>query len=76
MIALPWQAAGLGHSLPWLVAMRVPVPGGLSTIFRLPLLPAGKVSEQARIFRNLMQKTTPRQMKWLVQIILKNLRVR
>ena len=36
----------------------------------------GKTNEQAKIFRNLLQRATAKHMKWLVQIILKNLRVR
>ncbi len=43
-------------------------PGGLFV--------AGKTNEQAKVFRNLLQRATARHMKWLVQIILKNLRVR
>lgn len=37
---------------------------------------AGKTEQQAQVMRRLLDKTTPTMMKWIVQIILKSLRVR
>ncbi|KAL4853400.1 Dynamin-related protein 5A [Chlorella vulgaris] len=49
--------------------------GELNTDLDRLVAAAGKTDEQAVIFRELMQKTTPDQMYWIVQIILRNLKI-